>query len=592
MEPPISQTPTLAPAPTRVTWDFTPGGGKDFVRTLMRELRTGDPDLYSLAALGHLVSTQGIILIADIADIAQLGKPAAAAVDVDALPTLTPAKGRKGDALEDNLKESYNLAPALIDQANDRLAGIILSRITSDSGRASLENLGSDGRMMLKQCSELDKMPAGISSLATRARLDVIQRHGITDPSVACFRQYTTSLREVRALHPAHGTASGISDSEFASRILAGTAVLDTATKCHIDDALYRLDESDPGASDDPSKLSLALEQIFASRDARKQLDAARSTPAEPPARSYQQLDAARCTPTEPPARSYPPGIPQPTASPAHNLATLATAIEQLAAQVNAATAIEQLAARNARPLAPPRNTLPLWTNTSGKLTRCCGNFCDGRLTAPDGLRCDGKHYDDHCPLGPPAPRIRPLARGNGRGRGHGSNRGRGRAGDVSHSTTPTHPPAIAAATAIAPPSAVIGDAATAATAIAPPSAVIGDAAPAARDNNTTLVTPSMVTFRVAAVSACSHHHFADASAGFAYTHSIASPHAAAYAGHPAQLEPAHATVKPTPAEDFAALFLGAGLYQRMYERRSLPTRRAYAVSLLVDGSASILLHG
>ncbi|MBU1227285.1 MAG: hypothetical protein KJ698_08760 [Actinobacteria bacterium] len=39
----------------------------------------------------------------------------------------------------------------------------------------------------------------------------------------------------------------------------------------------------------------------------------------------------------------------------------------------------------------------------------------------------------------------------------------------------------------------------------------------------------------------------------------------------------------------YAALFLGAGLYERMYERRSLPTRRAYAVSLLVDGSASML---
>jgi len=38
-----------------------------------------------------------------------------------------------------------------------------------------------------------------------------------------------------------------------------------------------------------------------------------------------------------------------------------------------------------------------------------------------------------------------------------------------------------------------------------------------------------------------------------------------------------------------AALFLGAGLYQRMFERRDLPTRRAYAVSLLVDGSASML---
>lgn len=39
----------------------------------------------------------------------------------------------------------------------------------------------------------------------------------------------------------------------------------------------------------------------------------------------------------------------------------------------------------------------------------------------------------------------------------------------------------------------------------------------------------------------------------------------------------------------YAALFLGAGLYQRMFERRALPTRRAYSVSLLVDGSASML---
>ncbi len=39
----------------------------------------------------------------------------------------------------------------------------------------------------------------------------------------------------------------------------------------------------------------------------------------------------------------------------------------------------------------------------------------------------------------------------------------------------------------------------------------------------------------------------------------------------------------------YAALFLGAGLYQRMFERRDLPTRRAYSVSLLVDGSASML---
>ncbi|OFW52661.1 MAG: hypothetical protein A2V75_04890 [Actinobacteria bacterium RBG_16_70_17] len=39
----------------------------------------------------------------------------------------------------------------------------------------------------------------------------------------------------------------------------------------------------------------------------------------------------------------------------------------------------------------------------------------------------------------------------------------------------------------------------------------------------------------------------------------------------------------------YAALLLGAGLYERMFERRDLPTRRAYAVSLLVDGSASML---
>ncbi|MGQ0849924.1 MAG: hypothetical protein ACT4OP_12595 [Actinomycetota bacterium] len=38
-----------------------------------------------------------------------------------------------------------------------------------------------------------------------------------------------------------------------------------------------------------------------------------------------------------------------------------------------------------------------------------------------------------------------------------------------------------------------------------------------------------------------------------------------------------------------AALFIGAGLYQRMYERRATRTRRSYAVSLLVDASASML---
>lgn len=39
-----------------------------------------------------------------------------------------------------------------------------------------------------------------------------------------------------------------------------------------------------------------------------------------------------------------------------------------------------------------------------------------------------------------------------------------------------------------------------------------------------------------------------------------------------------------------AALFIGAGLYQRLYERRSARTRRTYAVSLLVDSSASMLM--
>ena len=38
-----------------------------------------------------------------------------------------------------------------------------------------------------------------------------------------------------------------------------------------------------------------------------------------------------------------------------------------------------------------------------------------------------------------------------------------------------------------------------------------------------------------------------------------------------------------------AALLLGGGLYGRMFERRSLSTRRSYAVSVLVDGSASML---
>jgi hypothetical protein len=39
----------------------------------------------------------------------------------------------------------------------------------------------------------------------------------------------------------------------------------------------------------------------------------------------------------------------------------------------------------------------------------------------------------------------------------------------------------------------------------------------------------------------------------------------------------------------YAALLLGGGIYERMFERRDLPMRRSYAVSLLVDGSASML---
>jgi hypothetical protein len=41
-----------------------------------------------------------------------------------------------------------------------------------------------------------------------------------------------------------------------------------------------------------------------------------------------------------------------------------------------------------------------------------------------------------------------------------------------------------------------------------------------------------------------------------------------------------------------AALFIGAGLYERVYERRAARTRRTYAVSLLVDASASMLSPG
>ena len=54
---------------------------------------------------------------------------------------------------------------------------------------------------MLKQCTDCDKLPAGISSLAIRAKLDALQQMGITEPTLACSQQYITTLRELRALH-------------------------------------------------------------------------------------------------------------------------------------------------------------------------------------------------------------------------------------------------------------------------------------------------------------------------------------------------------------------------------------------------------
>ena len=153
--------------------------------------------------------------------------------------------------------------------------------------------------------------------MLSTAKLDALQQMGITEPTLACFQQYIITLRELRALHPAHGTPAGISDSEFASRILAGTTVLDIATKYHIDDTLHRLDESDIGASEDPDKLSLALKRIFSSRDARRQLDAAHGAPP----------DLA--------PRGALPGAPPQAPPPANSFTALATAIEQLSKQIN-----------------------------------------------------------------------------------------------------------------------------------------------------------------------------------------------------------------------------------------------------------------
>ena len=104
---PLISTPTLSLTIRRTTYDYAPGGGRTFVRSLLRELRTAAPDLYSLAARGHLVNQAGLILVADIADIALLGSTAAAAVDVDALPTLTPTMERKAGALDAAHQANY-----------------------------------------------------------------------------------------------------------------------------------------------------------------------------------------------------------------------------------------------------------------------------------------------------------------------------------------------------------------------------------------------------------------------------------------------------------------------------------------------------
>jgi hypothetical protein len=185
MEP--SQPPNTAGAATaKATYDFSVGQGRKFVRDLLRELRTTHNDLYTLVVRGYIVSpVSGLTIISDPSDIPLLKSDRLAAVDDAALPTMTPTQERKKKTLSQEDKDAYRVSPAIIDQADDRLAVILLSRITSTSGVALLERLGSDGRAMLKACSERDKLPSGISSLSVRARLDAIQSAGITEQSLA-----------------------------------------------------------------------------------------------------------------------------------------------------------------------------------------------------------------------------------------------------------------------------------------------------------------------------------------------------------------------------------------------------------------------
>ena len=140
MEPVLQPSPIQIPMTARVTYDFTIGNGRTFVRRLLRELRTTHNDLYTLVARGHLVSpSTGHTIIADIADLPLIAGSRATAVDEQALPTMTPTKDRKDQTLDAALKDTHKVLPAIIDQADDRLAGIILSRITSEAGVASLE---------------------------------------------------------------------------------------------------------------------------------------------------------------------------------------------------------------------------------------------------------------------------------------------------------------------------------------------------------------------------------------------------------------------------------------------------------------------
>ena len=107
----------------RVTYDFAIGDGRTFVRRLLRELRTTHNDLYTLVARGHMVSpSTGLTIIADIADIPLIAGNRAAAVDEQALPTMTPTKDRKAQPLDAALKDTHKVLPAIIDQADDRLA--------------------------------------------------------------------------------------------------------------------------------------------------------------------------------------------------------------------------------------------------------------------------------------------------------------------------------------------------------------------------------------------------------------------------------------------------------------------------------------